>query len=142
MDPNPIRFFQWKAVLLAGDELNFSPKFRGITIKYAENNPPAKPSGIKMIINGSTINIKWSMNTENDLKGYKIYYGARPGKYFGIEAKEGSSPIDVGLVNKFTITGLNENVIYYFTITAYDDNEHSHESAFSDESSIRILTKY
>ncbi len=134
-----IRFFQWKVILLSGDNKNYSSKFRGINIKYTLNNPPATPAGLKVIYKDDKIFIKWKLNSEKDLKGYKIYYGTKSNNYFGIDANQGESPIDVGLVNTFEITGFKKNVIYYFTITAYDDDEHIHESEFSNEVSIRPL---
>jgi hypothetical protein len=134
-----IRFFQWKAILLAGRDNNYSPRLKGINIYYNHNNPPSIPAGVKAIANDGTIDIKWIANTEKDIKGYKIYYGLKSGSYFGTDASEGSSPIDVGLVNRFRITGLNKKQLYYICVTAYDDDEHTHESDFSEEIIVRPL---
>lgn len=134
-----IRFFQWKVILLAGDNRDYTPKFRGISIKYNPNYPPARPFGLKILFDNKKILLKWKLNSEKDLKGYKIYYGTKSNNYFGKDANQGESPIDVGLVNSYEITGLKKNIIYYFTISAYDDDEHIHESEFSDEVSIRPL---
>ncbi len=134
-----IRFFQWKVILLSGDNRNYTSKFQGIKIKYKPDDPPAKPFGVKIILENDKLLIKWKLNSEKDLKGYKIYYGIKSNNYFGSEANQGESPIDVGLINTFEITGLHKSEIYYFSITAYDDEEHIHESDFSDEISIRFL---
>ena len=134
-----IRFFQWKVLFLSGDNGDYSPRFRKLTIKYTKNNPPAKPRGLKVISSEKKVVLKWIMNSEKDLKGYKVYYGTNSGNYFGYDANEGNSPVDVGLLNKFEITGLKSNLIYYFVITAYDDDNHTHESSFSEEISVRVM---
>lgn len=135
-----IKYFQWKAVLLSGKENNYAPRFRGIKIFYEENIAPSRPTGLKVMQEGNSVKLKWLLNREKDVKGYKIYYGTKPNSYFGAEAKEGKSPIDIGLQDNFTLTGLDPEKIYYFAITAYDDEEHNHESDFSDEVFIRPFT--
>jgi len=132
-----IRFFQWKILLLSGDNSNYTPKFNGIVVYYKNNNPPSKPIGVKLLASDNKLKIKWKMNAERDLKGYKIYYGTLSGRYFDTEANEGISPIDVGLTTEFELTGLNKNQIYYIAITAYDDEAHTNESDFSEEISER-----
>ena len=79
------------------------------------------------------ITLQWNANAETDLAGYKIYYKTRtPGpSYNGTGAAEGSSPIDVGNVTQFTLHGLNEDVVYFFAVTAY--NTARLESGFSNE---------
>jgi len=63
-----------------------------------------------------------------DLAGYKIYYGTSSGNY--------STVITVGNVTTYTITGLTDNITYYFATTAYDSS--GNESAFSNEVSKTI----
>ena len=73
----------------------------------------------------------WSANPE-PVEGYKLYYkvGGDPIPPFdGTGATQGSSPIDVGKVTTFTITGLDENTTYHFALTAYNGSE---ESGFSE----------
>jgi hypothetical protein len=137
-----VRFLQWKILLLPGTNGEFSPKFKGITINYTKDLPPSKPLGVKVLPGDHSVKIKWFPNSEKDVKGYKIYYGIKSGNYFGAEALEGASPVDVGLKTEFELTGLNNEIIYYIVITAYDDNNKVHESNFSDEVMARPLEKY
>ena len=137
-----IRFMQWKIVLLPGDNGEFSPRFKGITLDYVKDSPPSRPFGIKVLPGNHSVRIKWFPNSEKDIKGYKIYYGTKSGYYFGTEAGEGISPIDAGMTNEIEITGLNNEIIYYFSVTAYDDTMKTHESRFSEEVSARPLEKY
>ena len=77
----------------------------------------------------------WSANPE-PVAGYKLYYkksSVACGPFDGTGSPLGPSPIDVGKVTAFTITGLEENVPYHFALTAYDGSE---ESGFSEIISI------
>lgn len=134
---NEIKYLQWKAILFLGKDQNCFPMFKGIKICYNVNKRPNKPSGLKVMLENNMVKLKWIPNAESDIKGYKIYYGSSSGSYFGNEANEGKSPIDIGLRNNFTLTGLNPENLYFFAITAYDDEEHMNESDFSDEVFIR-----
>jgi len=66
------------------------------------------------------VTIEWDANAEA-VDGYKLYYQAdTPGPPFnGTGATEGNSPIDVGNVTTYSITGLTDGKIYYISLTAY-----------------------
>ncbi len=66
------------------------------------------------------VTIEWDANAEA-VDGYKLYYQAdTPGPPFnGTGAAEGDSPIDVGNVTSYSITGLTDGKIYYISLTAY-----------------------
>ena len=72
---------------------------------------------------GASINVIWDSNEEADLSGYKIYYRTSSGNY--------GSPIDVGKVTSFELSGLIEGITYYMALTAYDTS--SNESEKTDE---------
>jgi hypothetical protein len=65
----------------------------------------------------------WNTNPEPDLAGYKVYVGTASGIY--------SSPLDVGNITSFTVTGLTPGTAYYFAVSAYDLN--GYESSWSNE---------
>ena len=67
--------------------------------------------------------VSWNPNSEEDLKGYKIHYGNSSGNY--------NNTIDVGKVTTYIVSNINEGIIYYFVLTAYD--EAGNESEYSDE---------
>lgn len=75
------------------------------------------------VIYGASIRITWNANQESDLSGYKVYYGTSSGNY--------DAPIAVGNRTAYEITGLNEGVRYYVSLTAYDTS--ANESAKSAE---------
>jgi hypothetical protein len=77
-----------------------------------------------------TISLAWDPPTTNadgspltDLSGYQIYYGTASGTY--------DSPIDVGNVTTYTLTGLTKGQTYYIVVIAYDtfndDSDSSNE---------------
>ena len=70
--------------------------------------------------------LNWEKSTENNISGYKIYYGQETRSYNTI--------VDVGNVQTYSIPGLSEGKTYYFAITVYDI--HNQESDFSNEQEI------
>jgi len=72
---------------------------------------------------GAEVTLAWDANTENDIKGYKIYYGTASRNYSG--------SIKVGDITQTTISNFQEGLTYYFAATAYDFDDN--ESAFSEE---------
>ncbi|MBW2339730.1 MAG: fibronectin type III domain-containing protein [Deltaproteobacteria bacterium] len=79
------------------------------------------------------VTLEWDANTEPDLAGYNVYYktGSSGPPYNGTGATEGNSPIDVGNVTQFTLTGLPDGVTHYFVVTAYNTGDV--ESDYSNE---------
>ena len=80
------------------------------------------------------ITLQWDANTETNLAGYKVYYKTEtPGPpYNGTGALEGPSPINVSRNStQCTLHGLDEDVVYYFAVTAYNTDQL--ESGFSNE---------
>ncbi len=78
------------------------------------------------------VQFQWTANKEQ-VDGYRIYYktGSQAGsEYNGTDVNEGDSPIDVGDVTSFSLSGLKADKRYYFTVTAYLGAE---ESAYSKE---------
>ncbi len=81
--------------------------------------PISPPSGVQVTAGNGTLSLQWNANPESDRAGYKVYYTTAGYPYTGTGAAQGASPIDVGNVTSFTLTGLPAG-IYNVTITAYD----------------------
>lgn len=77
------------------------------------------------------VTVSWDANTEDDLLGYKIYYGTASRSYDHI--------IDVGNVVEYDIDNLPGGHTYYFAVTAYDTA--FNESDFSEEVSIFLAAQ-
>ena len=79
---------------------------------------------ISVTINfASDVQVSWQANKEADLAGYKIYYGTSSRNY--------STHIDAGLNTSFVIRGLDDQIEYFFALTAYDTA--GNESGYSSE---------
>ncbi|TKB07436.1 PKD domain-containing protein [Desulforhopalus sp. IMCC35007] len=76
---------------------------------------------------GASYSFSWTANPE-PVEGYKLYYkkgGEAAPPFDGTGAAEGSSPIDLGKVTSFTISGLLDNTTYHFALTAYNGSDES-----------------
>jgi fibronectin type III domain protein len=70
--------------------------------------------------------LSWTLNSESDLAGYKIYLGTAPGLY-----TYPGSPIVVGVTGSYTLVGLPMGQTYYFAVSAF--NSSGSESGLSSE---------
>ena len=85
--------------------------------------PPANPT-----LTQFSVTLQWDANTETDLAGYKVYYGAVSRAY--------GTPIAVGLVTSYQVKGLTTPGVYFFAVTAL--NTAGQESGFSNEATMLI----
>jgi hypothetical protein len=70
------------------------------------------------------VTLAWDRNPEQDISGYRIYYGTASRVYNWF--------VDVGNVATYTVTGLlDDGGTYYFAATAYDTSQV--ESTYSTE---------
>jgi len=84
--------------------------------------PVISPTGLTATSEGIAINLTWEPMNLDDLAGYKVYYDTDTEEppYEGTEAAEGKSPIDVGKVTNYRISGSKPETRYYIAVTAYD----------------------
>ncbi|MCD6188562.1 MAG: fibronectin type III domain-containing protein [Desulfuromusa sp.] len=81
------------------------------------------------------ITLSWDPSPTPEVAGYKIYYQQDNANYpfDGTGAAEGNSPVDVGDTLSATLTELGDEVVYFFTVTAYsDDSESSYSNIVSN----------
>ncbi|MCK4502714.1 MAG: fibronectin type III domain-containing protein, partial [Desulfuromonadales bacterium] len=78
------------------------------------------------------ITLSWDPSPTPEVIGYKVYYkqGNMDFPFDGTGAYEGASPVDVGDVLSTTLTGLTDGVTYFFSVTAYDNDDS--ESSYSN----------
>ena len=93
-----------------------------ISLFYGVEEPPLPPYRVRAVAGNGEVTLSWNgaAGFGNGTKmGYYIYYGEKPGEYFGTVAVEGSSAIFVDSTeSSYTITGLENGRIYYFAISA------------------------
>ena len=72
-------------------------------------------------VHSAQVTLSWDENSEDDVAGYKLYYGTSKNNY--------DKSKNVGVSTSFTVTGLVSGVKYFFVVTAYDT--YFNESNFS-----------
>ena len=79
-----------------------------------------------------SVDLAWDPSSDPSVAGYQVYYQAENSQppLLGIEAAEGTSPIDTGLSTSLGLTLPDDGRVYYFTVTAY--NGSGAESSFSN----------
>ena len=133
------RYLQFRADLFPDGTRSVTPRLSEIDIVFERDFPPLPPAGLQAEAGNGRVTLTWRTLPEAKVEGYLLYYGDRPGVYFGTDAKEGVSPIDVGRVTSITLTGLENGKLYFFTLVAYDSAVPRRTSAFSRELSARPI---
>ncbi|MBQ5470871.1 MAG: fibronectin type III domain-containing protein [Treponema sp.] len=96
-----------------------TPSVTEIVLDYTVLPDPLPPFKVSAQKGDGEVTLTWSSSVDDTAGGYYIYYGNRPGEYLGRTAVEGESPIKVGSVTSYTLTGLKNGTIYYFAISTY-----------------------
>ncbi len=131
------RYLQFRLEFFPNGRRDKSPRVSQLSITYEPKLPPPPPVGVYAVPGDGEVHLYWRRVNESSVRGYLIYYGDSPGTYLGEGAKEGDSPIDVGDVDNFRITGLENGKLYSFSVVAYDDAAPRHLSDFSEEVTAR-----
>jgi hypothetical protein len=159
------KYYQWRAHLISSPEGKRSPSLSDIELDFRLDRPPTPPQFVEVASTGDReVVLRWKKNTDNDILGYKIYYGTIPRTYDGIITVIGGNRITNGanagniIEVKITNDVLNENrsrdkwgkltypllkntVLYYFAVSAYDsykpDTPYNHESDLSKKVAAR-----
>lgn len=127
------RYIQLAADLFPDGEGSKSPSVTEIKLFYYEPPLPLAPSKVKAAAGDGYVDLNWNFSLDNSTQGYYVYYGTRPGEYLGTDSDAGSSPVKVGNVNSFRVTGLKNGVIYYFSVASYSKYDEKIIGNFSHE---------
>jgi hypothetical protein len=159
------QYYQWRAHLVASPDGRYAPSLSGIELDYRPDLPPNSPQFLEVAATGDrNIVLTWKKNVDHDIMGYKIYYGTVPGKYDGIisvingsaitNARGSGTAVKVVMTNevieenrqldkrgKLSYPFLQNTVLYYFAVSAYDSyrpgTPYNHESELSKPVSAR-----
>lgn len=113
------RFFQIAVNLYPDGNCAVSPSLSEVSLVYSEVQPPLPPVTVLATALDGAVNLRWLLSVDENVGGYLVYYGERPGEYLGRIAVEGLSPIDVGNSKEVNVTGLKNGKIYFFAVAAY-----------------------
>ncbi|CEM60801.1 hypothetical protein DWQ65_05960 [Treponema phagedenis] len=122
------KYFQIAANLYPDSSGQKTPLIHSIKVEYEKDGLPLPPSKIWAEGKDGTVTLYWSPSVDFDVKGYYIYFGDCKGEYFS-----DGSPVDVGNALTYTIQGLKNGRLYFFTIAAYDESGAEHIGNFSKE---------
>ncbi len=114
------RYVQVKAELYADGSGRLTPSLSSITLRFVPDPPPPAPERIVATPKDGAVELHWTRVPEADLAGYLVFYGERPGEYFGTGADQGPSPVDAGNTTTITLTGIPNGRLLYFVVAAYD----------------------
>ncbi len=131
------KYLQVMVELFPDGSRNHSPEVSELRIVYEPDLPPPPPGALYAQSGDGKVKLYWNRVNEEDVRGYLIYYGDAPGNYHGTDSSAGVSPIDVGDVSSFVVTGLENGKLYTFAVVAYDSTLPPHRSLFSGEVSSR-----
>lgn len=112
------RYIQLRFDLLPDAAGQRSPRVQSAEIRYRPELPPPVPKGFSGTGVAGGVELHWDPVRIDDVAGYRVYVGERPGRYLGTPGVR--SPIDVGSATSTTIEGLQPDRAYVFTIESYD----------------------
>jgi len=112
-------YFQVAADLYPDGNGLHTPSVTELDVYYSEVPLPLPPFTLNAEAGDGEVTLTWSYSVDETAGGYYLYYGERPGEYLGCDSIQGDSPIDVGNVSSYKLTGLKNGKIYYFAISSY-----------------------
>jgi len=124
------KYLQWKAELYGTSGI-YTPVLQSLSVALELDQPPSVPVLLRAEPVNEGVKLSWIKNRENDVKAYRVYYGTSSGYYFGKGSNLGDSPVTVGDVESVVLKGLENEKVYFFSITAVD--RVGQESGFSKE---------
>jgi hypothetical protein len=136
------RYVQIAAAFYPSGDGEATPYLDTLRIHYRPNEPPPPPSQIMAVAKNGAVDLSWRQSSAKDTTGYIVYYGTARGEYFGVDANQGKSPIDVGNGTSIHIDGLKNGTLYYFAVVAYDQLDPLHAGAFSREVTARPIKDF
>lgn len=135
------KYFQVACDLYPDGNGEKTPSVSEIKLSYTETTPPLPPAVVSAKAGNGYVDLTWLASIDFNTGGYTIYYGERPGEYLGTIAIEGKSPLNVGNVLSYRLSGLMNGRIYYFAVSAYSSLDNRISGALSKEVYARPLRK-
>jgi hypothetical protein len=73
------------------------------------------------VLDAASLHLAWNANSEEDLRGYRLYYGLSPRSY--------GSSVDVGDSTTYELANLDQGVTYYIAVSALDISHNESEKS-------------
>ena len=121
-------------VYVRADDLKNVPAvaYSAAPVYVEDTTPPSPPTlvAVNPIFGG--LEVRWPLNSEADVVGYAVYYGAASRHYDGV--------LDATNLTEVLVGGLTPLERYYVGVTATDSS--GNESDYSEEVSARVLGRF
>ncbi len=134
------RYVQFRFQAYPDGSLTQTPRIASLRLSYEPNLAPVPPARVAATPYDEAVRIDWSPVPEADVRGYYLYFGTSSARYAGFAGME--SPIDVGNSTSMTLHGLENGVLYYFAVSAYDMAPERADLVLSQEVHARPLGLY
>lgn len=130
------RYLQIAVTLLPDTVAEQAPLLNAVKLTYTPNKPPLPPIALNAVAGNGEVTLDWIPAVDIRIRGYRISYGTEPGHY--TQSVEVEKP---QIVNdnrrRFTVTGLKNDVVYFFSVQPFDDAPVRQYGDFSQEVSAR-----
>ena len=130
------RYLQVAVQLLPDTIDGISPQFKSADVVYEPNLPPLPPIALTATAGNGAVTLDWIPAVDIRTRGYRISYGTAPGRYTDFTDIE-NPPFTPNRHQQFTVTGLRNDVLYYFSVQAFDGAPVRQYGEFSEEISAR-----
>ena len=130
------RYLQVAVQLLPDTVEGISPQFKSADVVYEPNLPPLPPIALTATAGNGAVTLDWIPAVDIRTRGYRISYGTAPGRYTDF-IDINNPPFTPNRHQQFTVTGLRNDVLYYFSVQAFDGAPVRQYGEFSEEISAR-----
>jgi len=124
-------FYTIQSMMVLQDELVSGGISEEMAVIPLDLTPPAVPTGVTVVWTGVGMKIYWDKNDAADIGGYRVYRRAADSSSF---AQVGQVAAEYAI---FTDASADENVRYYYAVTAIDQATPPNESKKSKEATSR-----
>jgi hypothetical protein len=121
-----------RVVAAEGPPYRESASSNKVVVDASDRFPPAAPSGLVAVQEGSGVRLLWNPGPENDLEGYRIYRKLGDGEFARIGGEVVMQP-------SFLDPGVAPGTVATYRVTAIDRVVPPNESAPSAEVELRIV---
>ena len=123
------RYFQWRAILKS--EGKSTPILQEISFELHSPKTISPPQKLRAFTRNNSIQLEWFANLEENLKGYRIYFGFESGNYLIPQAPIWIDTQDLANPDKpsYLLSNLSQGQGYFFVIRALDQNQIESESS-------------
>ncbi|MDR2343717.1 MAG: hypothetical protein LBD86_04210 [Spirochaetaceae bacterium] len=115
------RYIELAADFYPGGDFETTPFLEELSVVFARKAAPEPPPYIRAAAKDGGVELSWVPSKDEATAGYIVYYGAASGNYLGEGASAGPSPIDAGKRLSVSIDKLTNGILYYFSVSSYDD---------------------